>query len=89
MLMLGVRPGDYIMIDDKIKIRVVETGAVFRIGIDAPKEMRIMRSCLYEQENPDYQDEEYKKPKPINSITPGMAAKKKHKSDHESNAANP
>ena len=65
MLMLGVKPGDYIMIDDKIKIRVVEAGAVFRIGIEAPKEMRIMRSNLYELENPDYEDEDYKKKRHI------------------------
>ena len=87
MLMLGVRPGDYIMIDDRIKIRVVEAGAVFRIGIEAPKEMRIMRSSLYEQENPDYEDEKYKKSKPIKSITPEMAAKKRK--SNEPKAANP
>ena len=59
MLVLGVNEGDYVMIDDKVKIRVLKTGAVFRLAIDAPKEMVILRKSLYEMSNPDADDSEY------------------------------
>jgi carbon storage regulator len=48
VLMLGVEVGDYVMIGDDIKIRVVKTGSVFRIGVDAPKHMRVLRSKPFE-----------------------------------------
>ncbi len=46
MLMLGVEEGDYIMIGDDIKVRVVKTGSVFRLGIEAPKELNILRKIV-------------------------------------------
>ncbi len=49
MLMLGVSEGDYIMIGDSIKVRVVKTGNVFRLGIDAPRELEIARKRQYEE----------------------------------------
>jgi carbon storage regulator len=52
MLVLGVNEGDYVMIGDEIKIRVMKTGAQFRLAIDAPRELLVLRKSLYESENP-------------------------------------
>lgn len=65
MLMLGVKPGDYVMIGDDIKVRVVEAGAVFRLGIEAPRDMLVLRKNLFEESNPDARDEDYVKSKRV------------------------
>ena len=54
MLMLNVRKGDYIMIGDDIKITlfgVKEGGRVSRVGIEAPKEIPVLRQEVYERYN--------------------------------------
>ena len=52
MLTLRVYEGDYIMINDDIKIRVEKTGHKFTMSIDAPREYTILRQSLYEAQNP-------------------------------------
>ena len=58
MLVMGVAKGDYIMIGEEIKIRVIKTGDIFRIAIDAPKELTILRNKLYERQT-GIEDEVY------------------------------
>lgn len=50
MLVLGRKPGEYIIIDEKIIVKVVkgENGQL-RLAIDAPKDMKIMRGELWEE----------------------------------------
>ncbi|MFZ4451052.1 carbon storage regulator [Salibacterium aidingense] len=49
MLVLGRKPGEYIIIDDKIKVEVVKSeNGHLRLAIDAPKEMGIVRGEVYE-----------------------------------------
>ncbi|SHH20588.1 carbon storage regulator [Tepidibacter thalassicus] len=51
MLVLGRKPGEYIVIDDKIKIKVVKSeSGQLRLAIDAPREMKIMRGEVWEKE---------------------------------------
>lgn len=52
MLTLGIKPGDYVVIGKGIVIQAVEQGGQLRLSIDAPKHVSILRSALYEQENP-------------------------------------
>lgn len=49
MLVLGRKPGEYIVIDDKIKVAVIrsEEGNL-RLAIDAPREIKIVRGEVYE-----------------------------------------
>ncbi len=51
MLLLTVKEGDYLMIGDDIRIQFIEemSGKCLRIGIDAPKSLRVSRSKLYEK----------------------------------------
>lgn len=53
MLVLGRKPGEYIMIGDSIKIQVVrsEEGDL-RLAINAPKDTPIMRGELLEKQKP-------------------------------------
>jgi carbon storage regulator len=48
MLVLTRRQGETILIGDNIKLTVVTTGNAVKIGIDAPKEVRVMRTELVE-----------------------------------------
>ncbi|SDH50777.1 carbon storage regulator [Desulfosporosinus hippei] len=51
MLVLGRKPGEYVMIDDNIKIKVVKSAeGDLRLAIDAPKQMKILRGEVYEQQ---------------------------------------
>ena len=53
MLVLGRNIGETIVIDDNIYITIFETsttGNKFKIAIDAPKEMKISRAELYEND---------------------------------------
>lgn len=53
MLVLGRNIGDTIVINDNIYITIFETsttGNKFKIAIDAPKEMKISRGELYEDD---------------------------------------
>lgn len=50
MLILTRKPGESLYIGDSIKITIVELkGHQIRVGIDAPKEMRIYREEIYLQ----------------------------------------
>lgn len=51
MLMLSIRDGDYILIGEDIKIKLVEGGTVSRVGIEAPKNIAIQRRAVYEREH--------------------------------------
>ena len=52
MLVLGRRPGEYVMIGDKIKVQVVKSKeGDLRLAIEAPKEMQIMRGELLEDKD--------------------------------------
>ncbi|AOR24724.1 carbon storage regulator [Clostridium taeniosporum] len=50
MLVLGRKPGEYIVIDNKIKVAVVKTDeGNLRLAIDAPREIEIVRGEVYEK----------------------------------------
>jgi len=51
MLSLNLRSGDYITIGEDIVVQVYQTGASFRVAIEAPREMPIARGKLHEIEN--------------------------------------
>lgn len=47
MLILARKPGESLVINDKIEITIVEvSGDKVRIGIDAPKDVKILRKEL-------------------------------------------
>ncbi|QKS72349.1 carbon storage regulator [Paenalkalicoccus suaedae] len=49
MLVVGRKPGEYIMIDDRIKVKVVKSeDGHLRLAIDAPREVPIVRGELLE-----------------------------------------
>ena len=50
MLVLGMKPGEYVMIGEDIKIRVIKSNfGDYRLAIDAPKNLIISRGDLYEK----------------------------------------
>ena len=51
MLVLGRKPGEYIMIDNNIMIKVVRSSkGDLRLAIDAPREMIVTRGEVYEEQ---------------------------------------
>ncbi|MBU9722287.1 MULTISPECIES: carbon storage regulator [Bacillaceae] len=49
MLVLGRKPGEYVVIDDQIVVKVVRGAAgQLRLAIEAPKHMDITRGEVYE-----------------------------------------
>lgn len=51
MLVIGRKPGEYVVIGDNIKVKVVKSEeGDLRLAIDAPKDIRIVRGELYEEE---------------------------------------
>ena len=51
MLVIGRKPGEYVVIGDDIKVKVVKSEeGDLRLAIDAPKHIRIVRGELYEEE---------------------------------------
>ena len=51
MLVLGRKPGEYVVIDNKIKVKVVkDDSGQLRLAIDAPREMNIVRGEVWEQQ---------------------------------------
>ncbi|MGI6227608.1 MAG: carbon storage regulator, partial [Peptococcales bacterium] len=49
MLVLGRRPGEYIVIGDSIIVKVVRSeNGDLRLAIDAPKEVSIVRGEIFE-----------------------------------------
>ena len=59
--MLGLRTGEYVMIGEDIKIRVMEMDNYIRLGIEAPRDLPILRQEKYESLHPEYADEGYRK----------------------------
>lgn len=51
MLVLGRKPGEYVVIGDNIKIKVIKSlGGDLRLAIEAPREMTIIRGEVWEKE---------------------------------------
>lgn len=51
MLVLGRKPGEYIMIGDNIKVKVVKSeNGDLRLAIDAPREITITRGEVWEDQ---------------------------------------
>jgi sRNA-binding carbon storage regulator CsrA len=50
MLMLTVRNGDYVTLNDDVKIRFVKAGDVYKLAIDAPRSVDINRISMAEQD---------------------------------------
>jgi carbon storage regulator len=49
MLVLGRRPGEYVVINDNIIVKVVKSNkGDLRLAIDAPKDVSIVRGEVYE-----------------------------------------
>ena len=52
MLVLGRKPGEYVMIGDDIMVKVIRSDfGDLRLAIDAPKNTPIIRGELYEVQN--------------------------------------
>lgn len=52
MLVLGRKPGEYIVIDNKIKVTVIKSeDGNLRLAIDAPREIEILRGEVYESQS--------------------------------------
>ena len=52
MLVLGRKPGEYVVIGDNIKVKVVKSEAGdLRLAIEAPKDVAIVRGELLEKQN--------------------------------------
>lgn len=51
MLVLGRKPGEYVMIGEDIKLKVIRSDdGALRLAIEAPKDLNIMRGELFEEE---------------------------------------
>ena len=51
MLVLGRKPGEYIVINDNIFVKVIkDEKSGLRLAIEAPKNVRIVRGEIYEKE---------------------------------------
>lgn len=52
MLVLGRKPGEYVMIGKDIMVKVIRSDAGdLRLAIDAPKNINITRGEIYEDKN--------------------------------------
>lgn len=52
MLVLGRRPGEYVVINENIIVKVVkDEKSGLRLAIDAPRDIKIVRGELFEKEN--------------------------------------
>lgn len=52
MLVLGRKPGEYVMIGKEIMVKVVRSDdGDLRLAIKAPKEVNIIRGEIYENQN--------------------------------------
>lgn len=51
MLVLGRKPGQYVMVGENVKIEVVKSkDGDLRLAIDAPRDISITRGEIYEQQ---------------------------------------
>ena len=49
MLVIGRNPGEYVMIGDSIKVKVIKTEkGLLRLAIEAPEDINIIRGEIYE-----------------------------------------
>lgn len=56
MLVLGRKPGEYVVIGDNIKVKVVKSdNGDLRLAIDAPKDVEITRGEVWEQKQKEGQ----------------------------------
>lgn len=52
MLVLGRRPGEYVLIDNNIMVKVIKSDeGHLRLAIEAPKHISIVRGELWEENN--------------------------------------
>jgi carbon storage regulator CsrA len=51
MLLLSVKEGDYILIGGNIKVKIIGGSNVSKIGIEAPKDVPILRQAVYERDS--------------------------------------
>ncbi|GFZ30979.1 hypothetical protein CSC2_15050 [Clostridium zeae] len=52
MLVLGRKPGEYVVIGDNITVKVVKSeNGDLRLAIDAPRDIKITRGEVWEQEH--------------------------------------
>ncbi|OKL37442.1 carbon storage regulator [Domibacillus mangrovi] len=52
MLVLGRKPGEYVLIDNNIKVKVIKSDeGHLRLAIEAPKHISIVRGELWEENN--------------------------------------
>ena len=58
MLVITRRPGEYVLIGDDIKVHLLEKGNQVRLGIEAPRDVPILRNELLER---DLDREDFKK----------------------------
>lgn len=51
MLVVGRKPGEYIMIGENIKVKVIKgSSGDLRLAIDAPRDIPVVRGELYEKQ---------------------------------------
>lgn len=51
MLVLGRKPGEYIVIGDNIKVKVVKSdNGDLRLAVEAPKDVKITRGEVWEEQ---------------------------------------
>ncbi len=51
MLVIGRKPGEYVMINNNIMVKVIKSeDGDLRLAIDAPRDIRIVRGEIYENE---------------------------------------
>ncbi len=49
MLVIGRKPGEYVVLNDNIKVKVIKSEkGDLRLAIDAPREVKITRGEVYE-----------------------------------------
>ncbi|MEN8189419.1 MAG: carbon storage regulator CsrA [Thermodesulfobacteriota bacterium] len=78
MLVLTRKTGDGIVIGDDVIIKVIEikSGGI-RLGIDAPKDMKIYRQEIYEQISRENIEAAHWDPTDLDSLTETFSKKKK------------
>jgi carbon storage regulator len=51
MLVIGRKPGEYVMIGDNIRVEVVKSkDGDLRLAIDAPRDIKIVRGEIFSEE---------------------------------------
>ncbi|MDR2615155.1 MAG: carbon storage regulator [Oscillospiraceae bacterium] len=68
MLLLSVKEGDYIMIGN-IKVKIIDGNGISKIGVEAPKDVPILRQSIYERADPD--EAPARAPKPTREYAKG------------------